>query len=333
LDFIPINSIDDVDPEKISIRDINKRYIDREGNRYATRFNLQTRKVEVVRIVKTRLEAHRLSQQIKREKTEMRRAHVRPGGGASPDAEALDRPGEGPSTGGGEFEAPAAAAESVAAPGSPTGQRQSEIPEYDDLEGGEAIAPVGPIAPPGPDMHSGVFIEQQLIDEIIGHLPRCKEGQQVVINNLKNSHCFEGAAAAPLNDVVREVDVDCWQASENAINYQKELYGYPRSVSQYTIRLTPEERARVEALPDDSQRMEVIRRAESRRTFEEVYRKIDALTRQMLGLIDSVSEEQRLTLLAVPRQQLEDARASTEILLDEVQEKLQQIGHWKRRYP
>jgi 23S rRNA pseudoU1915 N3-methylase RlmH len=321
LDFIPINSIADIDPEKISIRDINKRYIDRDGNKYATRFNLQSRKVEVVRIVKTRAEAQRVSQQIKKERNEDRRAQRRqPDSGAGFDASEI--------------------ADDSAPPPSPD-LPEPEIPDFDDLESDE-LAPsdlvgsaqgarAGTTAAPGPDMHSGVFIEQHLIDDIVSHLSRCKEGQQVVINNLKNSRCFEGTANE-LNDLLREIDVDCWQASESAINYYKELYGYPRSVAQYIIRLTPEERERVEALPDDAERMEVIRRLETRRAFEELYKKIHAMTDRILALIASIPEDTKSQLMAAQRQQLEDAQASTEILLAEINEKLQQIEQWKKRY-
>ncbi len=309
MDFIPINSIADIDPDNISIRDINKRYIDRDGNRYATRFNLQTRRVEVVRIVKTRAEAQRVSQQIKRQRLETRRAERQPV--AAPDdlTERLDVPDE---------------HTDLAPP--PT----LHTPDFDDLAGGDdPLAPSEPAAA-GPSMQDQVFVEQHLIDEIVSHLSRCKERQQVVMNNLKNSRCFD--TGGELSDLTREIDVDCWQASDNAINYHKELYGYPRSVAQYLIRLTPEERTRVDALPDDAAQMEVIRRLESRRAFEDVYQKVLSTSNRMLEMVQSVPEETAATLMAAQRQQLEDATASTEILLSEVHEKIHQIEHWKKRY-
>ncbi|MDH5717092.1 MAG: hypothetical protein OEZ22_05585 [Spirochaetia bacterium] len=48
--YIKINSIKDIDLRKISVGNINNRYIDIEGNRYATRFNLRTRKIDIIRI-------------------------------------------------------------------------------------------------------------------------------------------------------------------------------------------------------------------------------------------------------------------------------------------
>ena len=48
--FIQIDSIDDIDLSRVSVGNINDRYIDKEGNRYATRFNLRTRKIDIIRI-------------------------------------------------------------------------------------------------------------------------------------------------------------------------------------------------------------------------------------------------------------------------------------------
>ena len=55
--YIPINSVDDIDVSRISLATINNRYIDRSGNRYATRFNKRTRKIDIVRIALGKEEA------------------------------------------------------------------------------------------------------------------------------------------------------------------------------------------------------------------------------------------------------------------------------------
>ncbi|HMW59461.1 MAG TPA: hypothetical protein PKE49_06105 [Leptospiraceae bacterium] len=66
--YIPIESVEDIDVLKLSPRDLDKRYIDRNGNRYALRFNMKTRRPEVIQIVSNRLEARRLQQTILLEK-------------------------------------------------------------------------------------------------------------------------------------------------------------------------------------------------------------------------------------------------------------------------
>jgi hypothetical protein len=48
--YIRINSIEDIDTSRINISNINDRYVDNKGNRFATRFNLRTKKIQIVRI-------------------------------------------------------------------------------------------------------------------------------------------------------------------------------------------------------------------------------------------------------------------------------------------
>jgi hypothetical protein len=48
--YVPIDNVDDIDLSKISIGNINDRYIDKKGNRFATRFNLRTKKIQIIRI-------------------------------------------------------------------------------------------------------------------------------------------------------------------------------------------------------------------------------------------------------------------------------------------
>ncbi len=48
--YIKISSVSDIDLSRIGVGNIENRYIDSQGNRYATRFNKRKRKVEIVRI-------------------------------------------------------------------------------------------------------------------------------------------------------------------------------------------------------------------------------------------------------------------------------------------
>lgn len=48
--YIRIQSVADIDTSRITLRTINNRYIDAQGRRYATRFNLRTHRIEIVPI-------------------------------------------------------------------------------------------------------------------------------------------------------------------------------------------------------------------------------------------------------------------------------------------
>lgn len=55
--YIRIDSISDIDTSRITLRSIENRYVDSQGRRYATRFNLRSHKIEIVPIALGREEA------------------------------------------------------------------------------------------------------------------------------------------------------------------------------------------------------------------------------------------------------------------------------------
>ncbi|WCL49310.1 LIC_10450 family protein [Leptospira sp. GIMC2001] len=50
-DYIRVNSINEIDPNKLSLSFVGKKFIDKDNNRFSIRFNRETRKMEVVKIM------------------------------------------------------------------------------------------------------------------------------------------------------------------------------------------------------------------------------------------------------------------------------------------
>ena len=73
MEYIRINSITDIDTNKISIRQLNQKYIDSEGQRYATRFNPIKRSIEIVHLASSKEEALRIRDRILKEKIRERK--------------------------------------------------------------------------------------------------------------------------------------------------------------------------------------------------------------------------------------------------------------------
>jgi len=70
--FIKVDSISEVDASKITLHDLKNRYIDRQGNMYGLRYNRISRKVEIIKIIRTPVKSaeyyqHKLRQQKKSE--------------------------------------------------------------------------------------------------------------------------------------------------------------------------------------------------------------------------------------------------------------------------
>jgi phage terminase Nu1 subunit (DNA packaging protein) len=319
LDYIPINSVDDIDPRKISIRDINKRYVDREGNRYATRFNLQTRQVEVVRVARTKSEALRLRDEILRERT--------------------DSPA--PRSAAGQIRSNPSLPVATASSASAAGSNDGDFDDLDELDGLDLDAdpdsdsfsnrPVASTRPPGVDPREGSFIEQSFLEESVQDLGKHRERLQVVINNLKNSRHFDANSA--FADILRKIDAECWQKTETVISYYKELYNYPRSLSHYAPRLAPDERARLEKAESDERRMDWVRRWEVRRAFEDIFTTLPNVARELEKLLKDVPDQMKRAMPAAAQQTVSDALVSLDLLVKECANRMTLIQVWKRKFP
>jgi hypothetical protein len=67
-EYIFVRSIDEVDPKKLTVRDLNKKFIDQEGRKYAIKFDLETRQIKFVRLAGSYQEALKIKQEIQKEK-------------------------------------------------------------------------------------------------------------------------------------------------------------------------------------------------------------------------------------------------------------------------
>ena len=51
--FIKINDISNINTSKISVHDLNNRYLDSTGNMYGLKYNRKTRKIDIIKIIRT----------------------------------------------------------------------------------------------------------------------------------------------------------------------------------------------------------------------------------------------------------------------------------------
>ena len=297
-EYLPIDSVDDLDPAKISLQDINKKYIDRNGMRFATRFNLKTRKVEIVRIVKGRQEAETIRRQVMQHRTDATRAREE-SRAYSNDADGLD---------GG-----AAAAQG------------------DISLSHEAFAPTGKGPPPDLDASAG-FVERQFTEECASDFEKIKERLQGIMNFIKNSRYFENRRSEPLSEAFRRIDVDGIQSSESAINYYKELVAYPRPVSYYISRMSAEAKTKLDSIEADEEKMILVRRWETQATFQEAYSKVLEATEELRKVLNSVPGEELDLLPHTQHQAFDDARAAATFLSENCRARLEKIRIWKHKF-
>jgi hypothetical protein len=274
-DYIPIDSIDDIDPRRVSIRDLNKKYIDREGNRYATRFNIKTREVEIVRLAKTIEEARRLQIKIRNEKT----------GGAPPETDY---------------------------------QRSAENTE--SAEDYYVPQDIGSSGPAG-------IVDKDLLDDCVQEIGKARERQQAVLNSIRKNRIFEQGYDG-FAELTRRIDTECWQAGDEAINYYKELFSYPRPVTHYLSRLEPDNRTWVESLGDEESRMELVKRLEMYRTFHGVFQNMYSVTTDLKGMLEEMPEEAQASMAGSQTMAMRDALPSLEIIQENCLAKMASLDDW-----
>ncbi|MBN2401785.1 MAG: hypothetical protein JXN64_05250 [Spirochaetes bacterium] len=74
--FIKINDISEINPSKVSVHDLNNRYIDKEGKMFGLKYNRKTRKVSIIRIIRTPAKsAEYFNQLLRTQKKEERLNH------------------------------------------------------------------------------------------------------------------------------------------------------------------------------------------------------------------------------------------------------------------
>ena len=304
MEYTPINSIADIDLANVTLRDINKRYIDRNGFRYATRFNLQTRKIEVVRVVKGIQEAQTVRQEISRQKQEesinvsQRSAPLR-------QPKKLHRASQAPNP--------------------------DELLEFESELGTGKIGEI-PSAGMIDDLDTGTFFEVQFMQECAQDFDKIRERINGIVNSIKNSGYFESNPNEAYNVILRDLNVECLQRCDNAVNYYRELTSYPRPASYYLTRMSNDQKARVDSLENDVEKMEMIRRLEVQNTFDAAYAHTLTVTRKLMDLVGNVSDDRLKIMSAVQQQAFKDTRVAVDFLVQNCEQKLAKIKKWQYRY-
>ena len=298
MEYIQINSVDDIDVTNITLRDINKRYIDREGFRYATRFNLKTRKIEIVRIIKGKQEAgavrHKLLQQKKNDQ--------------SPDNQNTK------------------SKHSVVMMRESAGSGENIGFENDIelTESGDSINIE--------DADIAQFSEPQFMEECASDMDKIKERLNGIINLTKKSGYFEANRSDEFLNILRDIDVECIQRCDDTGNYYKELISYPRPASHYLSRMNVEQKALIETLDSDEEKLEMIRRLESQTSYQETYSAVLKVGKALEQLLAGIPEGNLKSMDTGQRQAFNDALGATTFLNEGCQKNINTIQIWKKKY-
>lgn len=283
--YIFIDSIDDIDPRRISIRDLNKKYMDREGNRYALRFDLNSRKINIVRLAGSKDEALRIRAEILKKRKAEKGMHSESedffqieDSSSLPEFRSTpsNRPA-GPDRS--EPLRPASGKESHAE----TLPHPSEI--FSDAESGF----IDDFLEPG----TRIINEIDLFPELEREISRILDSQKAIVKVMGRVRALEESGKSEeFFAAEKKIDEWCIQKAADAARLYQELSGFPRSPSHYLGSFPINEKKRIEAMADERQQIEEIKRFELHRTYSELLNNIQDLTIKLRLILDSLPESE-----------------------------------------
>lgn len=314
--YVLVDSIDEIDLKRVHIQDLGKRFVDRQGNRFALRFDLEHRRIRLVRLATSRAEADRIRSEVLRKRREGRHEDMElflepddteslfPGQVARGDAmPGISRGAPTP-----DFVIPSASgapANATAGSGtSPTASRDSTLTD-----------PFG--EPPQPPrsaksssglldiVDSGFFddfsepgvsrvTEADLFPEMDKEIARITDSQKAIIRSISRSGVldrFEGADEFYI--LSKNIDEKCIQAGASALRLYQELHTFPKSPIHYLQGFPDAIRKEIEGLIDERSQIERIRVYELHRVFGSILKAILEMTVEMRRWIERFPPEEK----------------------------------------
>jgi len=252
--IIRINDISDIDTSRISVYDLNNRYIDSQGNMYGLKYNKVNRKIEIIKIIRAHDKtAAALQQRLVKKRYEAAEMN----GGA------------------------------VRALNEDTAQADEPQEEFN------------------PD----AFIERT-IELLRTHKDRLKG----IMMNIRNSNIIpkdNKTESNQMEDIFRNIDIDCIQGIDSLLSYQKELVEYPRSLAYYQSKMDDRARQITETLAVSNRKvLRFIYLAEILESLRHLCRMISNLLRNLNEFLADKNPDDAMWMSTHERQSFKDGMMS-----------------------
>jgi len=279
-----IDSIDELDPRKINIRDLNKKYMDRNGNRYGLRFNLESRNIEIVRLAGSKNEAAQIRAEVLRQR--------RPNQDLESALSIENNEPALPLRAGLSNNEPLETHSTIAPDFSPI-EPPTRLPDLTLEEPGELFNEndsgfVDDFSPP-----STVSIhEVDLFPELEREVSRITDSQKAILRIMNRSGYF-GDADSEFAVTVKQVDEQCVQGAFEAARLYQEFTGYPKTPTHYLTDLPDSEKKKIEAMVGDELQLRAIKHFELNRRYSTLLQNILSLTTRLRKFLDELPESER----------------------------------------
>ncbi|MGJ4786991.1 hypothetical protein EHQ52_09905 [Leptospira koniambonensis] len=341
-DYIIVNSIDEIDPNKLSLAQLGTKYLDRNGNRYAVRFNKESRKAEIIRIT--------LQKASEAEANKPKLGRVNPKATSNPlDLQKLSNLLKSTKHPSADWVENLAEKTKHTKPSSANSEKPAYIPntpkelDITPSEGPDLSARMNSvqndifdlskvdlnISDAGLSSNVGkedipVFIENieagsnretKYIEDSVQQFQKIKDRIESVLNNIRNSKIFEATGDPSENknivgNLAREFDIEFFQKLDKILNYHKELTSYPRSITYYIAKYESHRKQALQSKTSDIEKLKLVIRWEMQELLLDLTRKVKKMVLNALNVLNTKNENHLKQVAYNQQQMYKDARSA-----------------------
>ncbi|PJZ69781.1 hypothetical protein CH373_10895 [Leptospira perolatii] len=362
-EYILVDSIKEIDPNRISLAQLGNKYMDRQGNRFAVRFNKEKRKAELVRITLQKI-SDALPSQPHRPKTSVKhgvhldldklsnllKSTKHPAAewvdslaekviqhkeAITSKKESSDKPGNGDV--GTTSEAVPTSPQVKTAANAANSQDLFDLSKVDlnimDRRPASSNTQAESDVPSFIESDSNPDNEAKFIQDIVKEFNRVRERIESVLNNIRNSKVFEVTGDPSENKNIignmnREYDIEFFQKFDKAVNYYKELTSFPRSITYYISKYESSRRQELQSRSTDQDRLSLVIRWEMQEMLSSLAIKLKKMILNTLNALNTKNENHLKQVPYNQQQMFRDARSALLYCSDDITALVISLQKW-----
>lgn len=329
-EYTVIQSIHDIDPNKLPMTFVGKKYIDKANNRYTVQYNKELRKMEIVRIT-SRSSGN----------PSLPKFDHKPTGKTLEEIEASIQPGKStkPTRSDEEWSLSdidlglSLTSSPIYEPSPEPSRANADDPSL-NANTMDSTSQTTPTETPILDSKWKNKNERDMIESLMKSLEDTKVRINAILINIKSSRIFEITGDPSDNNniignLTREFDVEVFQSLDKASNYLKELMAYPRATSYYTAKYERSKKDELARAHEDKDKLHLIIRWEMQEAYSQILKKLKTLVLNLLDILNLKNDTHIKQLQYTNQLMFTDAKNATVFCSQDIEKLIRTVEQWK----
>lgn len=308
----------------MSISQINQRFIDKDDNRYALRFNKDTRRIEIIKITSAK-------------EFEVVNSAGETNPVTKPSLSSIKDLSETP-----KKTIPKEADKPNTTHEEPTDFLMEGDIDLNIMDGSEAHSSVSIYTEePSPSLQPSLETAEYrpargLIDHFIKMLGTYKERANAIIKNLQASRIFEITGDPSENknivgNLAREFEAQVFEALDKMIDLHKEMSSYPRPITYYISKAPADKREEMKLIESDKDKLDNLHLFEMQKHAETIIKDLKKLSLQLMNILNLKADTQ-VKQLQYPNQLMYvDAKTASLYFSQDLDKSIMEVENWKKQ--